>query len=70
MLFFSQGDESLIFDYESEFVNYQQIFTQEEIQKMQIEPKTSMDLDVDICKSSKSSMHNGQKNKINAYYAQ
>ena len=47
-------DESLIFDYESEFGSYQPSFNQEEILRMQVLPKTSQDVDVDICKASKS----------------
>ena len=47
-------DESLIFDYESEFGSYQPTFNQEEILRMQVLPKTSQDVDVDICKASKS----------------
>ena len=47
-------EESLIFDYESEFGTYQPSFNQEEILRMQVLPKTSQDVDVDICKASKS----------------
>ena len=44
----------MVFDYESEFTTYYPIFNQEDLQKMQVQPNTTEDLDVDICKASES----------------
>ena len=47
-------DVSMVFDYESEYATYYPIFNQEDLQKMQVQPNTTKDLDADICKASKS----------------
>ena len=48
-------DVSMVFDYESdsEFATYSPIYNQEDLQKMNVQPNTTEDLDVDICKASK-----------------
>ena len=59
----------MVFDYESdsEFATYSPIYNQEDLQKMNVQPNTTEDLDVDICKASKFFFFNKRKKSIKSW---